>query len=599
MSLRVALAQKYAGFTRPKQFRSGDVLALKACDVSPSLVKRTRVSSNALLSLDTATFLGDMTELAIPVPDAVSVAPVLREPPIADQTGLLAPSVEVSDNLLTPLGGPEARGKNYAIGDTTDTLFGDRDVTRVPSRERKAYSEARTPTGVLTKGVSLWDLILPLLKPPLNLDFPTQIDLPHELYPYQIDGVGKLLKNDSFLLADDMGTGKTVMSCVALRILFQKGRISRALIVAPKNILRVWDDHLRDWAGPAITCTVVGGTREQRECDWQHPAHVYVCNFASFQRDVLGDGAPLATEEARKRFDLLIADEAHHIKNPGTKKARAVLAMQCGIRWALTGTPVQNRIEDLVAIFRFVKPGLFPSTDIPTPAQARETARPYFLRRRKAQVLPELPEKVRQNIWLEMDPEQREAYDSYFETWRQRWYAGARDSKSAQMHIFSLITKLKQVCNFAPGATSSPKLDQLLEQLDEIVDEHKACVFTQYRTEGVDKLRPHLERYGVLEIHGNTPHGQRAKTIDDFQHRHDVRILLATTKSGGEGITLTAGNYVFHFDQWWNPASAWQAEDRVHRKGQSKQVTVYSYWMLDTYEERIYRKLEELPFRRF
>jgi len=593
VGFRATLAQKYGTIRPPSLLLFREGLIPPACRLSHSLLPHTSVSRNVLHSTQPLEVSDPLDGSAIPAPPLSSLDVGMHVCTVYERTELVGLQVEISENLLTPITGADLRGKDYAAHQGTARLFEEpRLGQHARTGQRKAYHERKTPTGTLRQRVGIWDLILPLLKPPLNLDFPTQIDLPFELYPYQIPGVQRLVENDSFLLADEMGTGKTVMSCVALRILFQQGRIRQALVVCPKSAISVWDRHLEDWTGSAITCTVVSGTRETREKDWTFPAHVYVTTFDSFKNDLLPKKAPLHDDGERGRFDLVIVDEAHHIKNPGSGRAKAVLALKSRIRWALTGTPLLNQLDDLAAIFRFVKPGLFPK-ETPSPARARQLIAPYFLRRRKADVLEDLPEKIRQDIWLELDPQQREAYDDAMESGRRGWGAAQESRHSMHTHIFALIQRLKQICNFAPNATSSPKLDALLEQLDEITEDNKACVFTQYRGEGLDKVRPYLAKYGAVEIHGQMSQAQRAQAIEEFQANPHVRVFMATTGAAGEGITLTAGSYVFHLDQWWNPVRAWQAEDRLHRMGQKKQVNVYSYWMSDTYEERINQLLEE------
>lgn len=593
MGFRATLAERYGAVRAPETCLFREALNLASSRPSNSLLPGTRVSRNALFSLQATEVSDCPSGLAVPAADSRQFSANLSVPALHERSELIGLQVQGSENLLTPICGPEPKGKDYARQEETARLFDEfEEPKHAQAGRRKAYREVKTSTGTLRKHLGIWDLILPLLKPPLTLDFPTQIDLPFELYPYQIPGVQRLVENDSFLLADEMGTGKTVMSSVALRILFQQGRIRQALVICPKSAISVWDSHLEDWAGPDIQCTVVGGSREAREQDWKYAAHVYVSTFDSFKNDVLPKSAPLYPDEERKRFDLVIVDEAHHIRNAASKRSKALRSLKPKIRWALTGTPLQKDVGDLSAIFGFVKPGLFPS-EPPSPAKARKLIAPFFLRRRKTDVLKDLPEKIRQDIWLELDSEQRAAYEDTLEDGRRGWSRVQDSVGSMRTHIFSLIGRLKQICNFAPGATSSPKIECLLEQLDEILEENKACVFTQYKAQGLDKLRPHLRRYGLVEIHGQASQNQRATAIKEFQTNPDVRVFVATTKSGGEGITLTAGNYAFHFDQWWNPATAWQAEDRLHRSGQKQQVNVYSFWMTDTYEERIYALLRD------
>ena len=592
MGLRRTLAERYGAVKRPSSFLFREGLRPQRVRLSDSLLARTRVSRNALHSLHPIEIPAAPGSFTFDVPTSLALEAGMCVPAVYERTEVARSAVAVSENLLTPIAEAGLQGKKYATREGTACLFQEPQAGHARAGQRKAYRERSTPTGTLRQRVGIWDLILPLLKPPLNLDFPTQIDLPFELYPYQVPGVQRLVENDSFLLADEMGTGKTVMACVALRILFQQSRIRQALVLCPKSAISVWDQHLEDWAGGAITCTVVNGNRESREKDWRYPAHVYVATLDSFKNDLLPAAAALHADAQRARFDLVIVDEAHHIRTPRSARAKAVVALKPKIRWALTGTPLQNRIDDLAAIFSFVKPGLFPA-DPPSPTEARQLMAPYFLRRRKQDVLEDLPEKIPQVIWLELDPEQRDAYDEAMQAARRDWGSAQESSGRMRMHIFALIQRLKQICNFAPGATSSPKLECLLEQLDEIAEEHKACVFTQYLSEGLDKLRPHLQKYGAVEVHGQTSQAERARAIEAFQNNPDVRVFMATTGAAGEGITLTAGNYAFHFDQWWNPARAWQAEDRLHRAGQEKQVNVYSYWMKDSCEEGIYELLKK------
>ncbi len=591
MGLRTALAQRYGAFEAPLLLSFRERVDFLPTEASPSLVTRTKTSSNVLRSIQRVS-LSDLTgALAVEPTDSERIDVLIVKPEVEERADALTCVVTVSENLLEPFDGPNPTGKNYTQPDAARLLFEDRRSSRAPRGDRKAYKERTTPTGPWRKSASLWDLILPLLKPPLNLDFPTQIDLPSELYPFQVVGVQHLAGNESFLLADEMGTGKTVMSCVALRILFHRGLLRRALVVCPANIVSLWDRHLEDWGGTAIQCTVVRGTRESRARDWHYPAHVYVTSYETLRNDIR-DGAPLSDDSERRSFDLVLVDEAHRLKNPGSRQSRAVLSMDARFRWALTGTPLQNKIDDLAGIFRFVKPGLFPK-ETPSPAHAKELMAPFFLRRRKMDVLRDLPEKVQQNIWLEMDSPQREAYEVAMAEARAGWMSVQGSAAKRRAHVFALVQRLKQICNFAPGESTSAKLEFLLDQLDEIFEENKACIFTQYIGEGLEKIVPHLERYGVAKFHGSMTPAQKQRAIDAFQEDDSIRVFVGQTKAAGEGITLTAANYAFHFDQWWNPARAWQAEDRLHREGQLKQVNVYSYWMSNTYEERIFELLEQ------
>jgi HJR/Mrr/RecB family endonuclease len=235
-------------------------------------------------------------------------------------------------------------------------------------------------------------------------------------------------------------------------------------------------------------------------------------------------------------------------------------------------------------------------------ARIKEKIKPYFLRRRKQDVLRDLPEMIKQEVWLELDPDQRVAYDVAVGKARDDLLAlGARVTK---MDIMTRLQRLKQICNFAPGKATSSKMDHLKEQLEEIIEsDQKVIVFSQYIGEGVDKLSRVLEPYGIAKIVGGQSESVRNDQIKKFKENRGIPILLASVKAGGVGLTLTEASYAVHFDHWWNPAVMWQAEARIHRPGQKgvlqkgendkRVVNVYSYWMSDTIEERIHNALKQ------
>lgn len=501
----------------------------------------------------------------------------------------------VSENCL-PIEAPDIGGKDYreqklnAVS-SQRTLF-DRGFGETgPARFRKAYRESAFGGGRAQRSSNLWELLFPLLKPPLDIDNPGTFELPDDLYAFQIEGVKRLIANKSFLLADEMGTGKTVMTTVALRILLHRGKIRRVLIICPKSVLGVWDSHLRDWAH-TLSVTVVSGSRDRRQVDWRCPAHVYVASYDTLRSDVTKGRHETRSLLERAidvaRFDLILADEAHAIKNSSSARARAVLrlARKATYRWALTGTPIQNGLDDLRGVFAFVRPALFRHAHELTPAEASRRIEPYFLRRRKRDVFPDLPDKIRSDVWLDLDNDQQAEYDQALQRGRDEFRSGRKDF--ARKHIFALINELKRICNFAYGRADSPKLAALMEAIEEVdANGKKALVFSQYRENGVDKLRSPLKKYGAVALTGEDSLTQRASRISDFQNDPATKVFLATVQTMGVGVTLTAASYVFHFDHWWNPSLAWQAEDRAHRKGQCETVNVYSYWMHGTIEERI------------
>lgn len=549
-------------------------------------------------------------------------------------------SVWLSGNLFEALHTRGMAGANYS----SRTRKEEKPEAQAPKSVdqngfTKAYSRTRTPYGISNQTIrtlSIWDLIYPTLLPPLPVEFDPDIDLFHRLYPYQQVGVKFLVDHESALLADDMGTGKTVMTSVALRVLFQSGRARKALVVCPVGLLRIWQDHLRDWA-PELSITVVRGTREERKIDWKYPAHVYVAAYDTIASDFLSvvkkktqivckacqrtsvfsekvhlneEQAPqfrcphcetlfdvlpaeesLVPEEMISTFDTVILDEAQYIKNPNTSRSRAVKRPIPKYRWALTGTPVETKVEDLAGIFSFVKPRYMHYNV--TATEAKRLLQPYFLRRLKKDVLQDLPPKMKQEQWLELDAEQRAEYDRVLRGEVHK--LNELGEQITKAHIFAVIMNLKRVCNFASGKKNSPKADLLFDYIKTIKESgNKAIVFTQWVDEyGVATLEEGLRPYGVSVLKGGLSDTQRSSAIQNFRTDPRITVLLATLKTGGVGLTLTEANYVFHFDHWWNPATMWQAEDRVHRRGQQKGVNVYSFWTQKTIEERIYQKLAE------
>jgi len=466
--------------------------------------------------------------------------------------------------------------------------IGEEGFVKPKKRGRKAKIKQPLP--------SIWDLIFAVLQPPLTFGAFENLLLPSSPYPYQWQGIKFLLDNDHALLADDMGTGKTVMTLVALKILIQKAKVRHALILCPPSVLHEWKRHLDDWT-PELTAYLIRGSQSDvRKPLWNTPMHVYVTTYDTFREDINKGALP---KENMNYFDVVILDEAHHIKNARSKSHQAVNKLQPIKRWALTGTPVQNKIEDLVSIFDFVYPGLLTSFDL-YPERIQENIKPYFLRRRKKEVMPDLPPKIYEPIELDLDEDQDIAYREAESGIREE--LSALGDKVTKQHIFSKIMILKQICNFAPRKSTSPKTDSIKERIEEIIQSgekesigsgNKVIIFSQFVTEGVSKLEKLLEPYGVAKIVGGQSDSIRRSEIDKFKKEKDIPILIASVRSGGEGLNLTEASYVIHFDHWWNPAVMWQAEDRVHRRGQTKGVNIYSYWMKDTIDDRIRNKLRE------
>ncbi len=502
--------------------------------------------------------------------------------------------VVVSEDRFRSLGPARMFGMDYRDRYWRELPSSELAARTLPKKERskplcKSYVDTEQVGGrqAKPKRPSFWDMLFVILQPRLGLQRLDSPWLPHPLLNFQPAGIDFLMKNESALLADEMGTGKTVMTAVALKILMQQGKAHRALIACPLSVLREWNRHLAEWT-PELRVTFVRGSQSTRQVDWLMPAHVYVTTYDTLRADVENGILP---KDKRDEFDIVVLDEAQNIKNPKSGRSRAIEKLVARQRWALTGTPIENKIDDVASIFSYLRPGYLTPFDL-YPQRIKEKIAPYFLRRRKKEVLPDLPPMQNEEVWLELDEDQRAAYNGAAEEVKNELTAlGSRVTKA---HIFASVQRLKQICNFAPGQLKSPKLDRLKEQIEEITENgQKAIVFSQYIGEGIEKLEEALSSYGIAKLVGGQSEPARNAEVDRFKRLDAVPILLASVKAGGVGLNLTEASYVVHFDHWWNPAVRWQAEARVHRKGQKRGVNVYSYWISDTIEERIYTVLDQ------
>jgi nucleoside phosphorylase len=294
----------------------------------------------------------------------------------------------------------------------------------------------------------------------------------------------------------------------------------------------------------------------------------------------------------------VILDEAQKIKNRNSRISKAIRKLNPKYRWALTGTPIENKIDDVISIFEFVKPGLFRQGFEYSPQQVKSLIEPYMLRRLKQQVLKELPPKIYQEDWLELDAHQKTAYEEALKSGRRQLEESVQTGSNFQVttHVFPLLRKLTQICNFAYGNPTSPKTELLIDHIETISARgNKILVFSQYIEEGIEKIEKLLKRQGIgcVSYTGKMSEQQRTTAISDFRNKSNIYVFLGTFKAVGTGLTLTEASYVIHFDHWWNPATMKQAEDRAHRMGQANTLNVYSFWMRDTIEEKIKKKLYE------
>ena len=443
--------------------------------------------------------------------------------------------------------------------------------------ERAAGSEG-SPDG----GLDLRARLRFVLQPPLGLCLSSggALEWPHELMPYQVQGVRLLFERERLLLADEMGLGKSVQALAALRLLALRHEVASCLIVTPASLLSQWRVRFAEWA-PELRLALVRGTPAERDGWWRTPAHAHLVGYETLRAD-----AALARG---RTWDVIVADEAQRIKSADAAVAMALKSLPHGRVWALTGTPLENRPADVASILELVIP------DDPEPGRAlRERLAAVQLRRRKAEVLPELPPKIETELVLPMSAEQRTAYDR---AERQGLVQLRAEGGAVRItSVLELIVRLKQLCNFDPTTGASAKLADLQDRLTILRETgERSLVFTQFTddTYGAHAIARGLSAHRPLVLTGAMTLDERARVVDRFRSDARHAVLVLSLRAAGVGLDLQDASYVFHFDRWWNPAVEDQATDRSHRIGQSRPVHAYTYALDDTVEERTAEILRE------
>ncbi len=415
------------------------------------------------------------------------------------------------------------------------------------------------------------------------------LEWPGDLMPFQQDGVQALLKMDRLLLSDDMGLGKTVQAVAALRILRAGRKIGSCLVVAPASVLDQWRREIAKWA-PELSAIIIRGSTDDRAWQWAAETDVTLVSY-----DVLRSDANNLSKlrSSRGTWDLVVLDEAQRIKNRNDT-SEAVKRIPRVRSWALTGTPIENHEEELASIIEFV------DHDENTPpkryrpgAALRQRHRELQLRRKKSDVLDDLPPKLETKLTIALHRDQR---DSYKKAEREGIvYLRSLGAEVGVRHMLDLITRLKQICNVDPKTGASSKLEDIKDRLWKLTAQgHKALIFSQYTsdTAGVSAVANYLQEFNPITLTGDTPPEQRPEIIDRFKARDAHKAMIISLRAGGLGLNLQEASYVFHLDRWWNPAMERQAEDRSHRIGQTVKVNVIKYTCVDTIEERIDRILK-------
>lgn len=430
-----------------------------------------------------------------------------------------------------------------------------------------------------------------------QLDFP---QLNGNLREYQKHGYKwiKYLQQHSLggCLADDMGLGKTIQAIALIASIYPDEK-KPSLILMPKTLLFNWANEL-DRFSPQLSYSIHHGNN--RNLSEAKKNQIILTTYATMRNDI--------EEFKEEDFYYIILDESQNIKNLNSQVSKAVMILKSNHRLALSGTPIENNLGELYALFRFLNPSMFGSIDdfnkyYTSPIQRdndkdamhelKKKIYPFILRRVKKDVLQDLPDKVEQTLFVEMSPEQRLFYEQ-----RRRFYHHAVKSQIAQngitksqFFILQALSELRQIASIPESKTEgkiiSPKREVIMENiLDVIANGHKVLVFANF-LDALDCLAQDMEREGIDYLLMTGATRDRKALVERFQNDDTYKVFLMTLKTGGIGLNLTAADYIFIFDPWWNKSAENQAIDRAHRIGQDKTVFSYKLIAKDTIEEKM------------
>ncbi len=450
-----------------------------------------------------------------------------------------------------------------------------------------------------------------------------QIEAPKHLQnilrPYQESGFHWLnyLREVQWggILADDMGLGKTIQALSFLHHLKKEQGSLKALVVCPTTLMFNWQNEIKKFTPTLTYYTHHGGGRIKESLSRDH-IDVIITTYGTLRSDI--------KQFVEVPFDYVVLDESQAIKNPGSKVARAACLLRAKNRLCLSGTPLQNNTFDIFAQMNFLNPGMLGSVEffkqefaIPIDKfgekeqkdHLRKLLYPFILRRTKEQVAKDLPEKQEMVLFCEMGDEQRSIYDAYRNDYRDKILGVVENQgiQKSQLTILQGLMKLRQICDSpsimsekaTPGNVPekfpnvSVKLEELGREITENISNHKALIFSQFLGM-LALIKEKMKELGVNYEYfdGSTSAADREKAINRFQNDEECRVFLISLKAGGVGLNLTAADYVYIVDPWWNPAVEQQAIDRTHRIGQTKNVFAYRMICTDTVEDKIL-KLQE------
>jgi SNF2 family DNA or RNA helicase len=545
-----------------------------------------QVSSLANLRFEVAPGEGPTLETGMDMPqvDSQPIGPADFESPRVVPIQLRPAIPRIISFAFAESPGLTPPAAEAAKPDSTDKVSGKTEMEpsageEGPSPPRPTITRIKPPGDI----VRLEDRLYYVLQPPLeSLARTNSLTFPFEPFPYQYQGMAFLFPRYSAVLADEMGLGKTMQAISTIRMLLCAGEVSNVLLICPKPLVTNWKREFALWA-PEVPIAIVEGDQAKRRWQWDS-AHtpVRIANYEVMMRDRdwLEQGA---------HFDLVILDEAQRIKNPSSTTAEIIRSIPRTRSWALTGTPIENSPDDLVGIFEFLSPGSL-KKGMPL-RQMAEVTRDHMIRRTKDMVLTDMPPKLFRDAELDLAPEQRATYEMAEN--EGVLHLNELEEQITIQHVFELVLRLKQICNFDPVTGASSKMERLEADLEEVAASgKKAIVFSQW-VNTIEKIDQRLGRFHPLQYHGKIPSAKRDGILKEFKENKSRHVLLMSYGAGSVGLNLQFCEYVFLFDRWWNPAVEDQAINRAHRIGAAGPVTVTRMLSMETIETRINEILEE------
>ena len=410
------------------------------------------------------------------------------------------------------------------------------------------------------------------------------------------------------ILADDMGLGKTIQALSFLHHLKVENKKLKALVVCPTTLLYNWQNEIKKFT-PSLTYYIHHGGLRVKEGIADASIDVIITTYGTLRSDI--------KQFVEVNFDYVVLDESQAIKNPGSKVTKAASLLKATSRLCLSGTPLQNNTFDIFAQMNFLNPGMLGSMEffkqefsIPIDKfgekeqkdHLRKLLYPFILRRTKEQVAKDLPEKQEMVLFCDMGDEQRKIYEAYRNDYRDKILGVVENQgiQKSQLTILQGLMKLRQICD-SPAIIKeeerfpnvSVKLEELGREITENISNHKALIFSQFLGM-LALIKEKMKELGVdyEYFDGSSTINERERAIQRFQNDDNCRVFLISLKAGGVGLNLTAADYVYIVDPWWNPAVEQQAIDRTHRIGQTKNIFAYRMICTDTVEDKIL-KLQE------